>query len=299
MDYQQINKVYALSQENFIQLCEQSSSCRQISLALGYKNIGTYTYALLKQRIREINRPDLVEKLLEGNKKSPSIKTILASYTVEELQELISNSRTVTEILDKLGVKRTNGRGHSGRNFNALRKFCEQHNIDTSHFDSQVGIHNSTDKAKANIGEYFVNGIYRPTTNMRKIILREKLLPYVCSVCGNSGKWQGENLILQLHHIDGDNTNNKLSNLTFLCPNCHSQTQNFAARNHLSQVGKEVRENLTREQLKDKIRTQPLAKISKEFDISSSTLTCWCKEFNLPPTKKEINSYSDEEWEQL
>jgi len=42
-----------------------------------------------------------------------------------------------------------------------------------------------------------------------------------------------------------------------------------------------------------------LTEISKEFSISSATLTRWCQEFNLPSTKKEINSYSDEEWEQL
>lgn len=299
MGYQQENKVYALLQDEFIQLCEQESSCRQISLALGYKNISTYTYALLKQRIREINRPDLVEKLLEGNKKSIGIKTILASYTVEELQKIVSNSQTASEVLDEIGIKRINGDGHHGRNFDALKKYCKQYNIDTSHFDPQIGLRNNTEKAKANVKEYFVSGVYHPTTNMRKIILREKLLPYVCSVCGNTGEWQDKNLNLQLHHIDGDNTNNILSNLTFLCPNCHSQTPNFAARNQLSQVGKEIRKNLTREQLKNKIRTQPLTEISKEFNISSATLTRWCQEFNLPSTKKEIDSYSDEEWEQL
>jgi predicted HNH restriction endonuclease len=40
-------------------------------------------------------------------------------------------------------------------------------------------------------------------------------------VCGISD-WLGADLILQLHHIDGNRENNKEENLTLLCPNCHT-----------------------------------------------------------------------------
>jgi hypothetical protein len=36
---------------------------------------------------------------------------------------------------------------------------------------------------------------------------------------------------LALHHINGDNCDDRLENLALLCPNCHSQTENFAGRN--------------------------------------------------------------------
>ena len=36
---------------------------------------------------------------------------------------------------------------------------------------------------------------------------------------------------MELHHIDGDRTNHKLDNLQILCPNCHSQTATFRAKN--------------------------------------------------------------------
>jgi len=57
------------------------------------------------------------------------------------------------------------------------------------------------------------------------------LLPYRCSVCKQEGKWRGKPLTLQLHHKDGDSTNNSLKNLCFLCPNCHSQTSTYTGRN--------------------------------------------------------------------
>jgi hypothetical protein len=38
-------------------------------------------------------------------------------------------------------------------------------------------------------------------------------------------------IALHLHHVDGNSKNNSLSNLKILCPNCHSQTDNYAGRN--------------------------------------------------------------------
>ena len=40
--------------------------------------------------------------------------------------------------------------------------------------------------------------------------------------------------ILQIHHKDGDATNNKEENLQLLCPNCHAMTENFGSRNKKS-----------------------------------------------------------------
>lgn len=36
---------------------------------------------------------------------------------------------------------------------------------------------------------------------------------------------------LQIHHLDGDCTNNKLENIKLLCPNCHVMTSNHGSRN--------------------------------------------------------------------
>ena len=51
-----------------------------------------------------------------------------------------------------------------------------------------------------------------------------------CEVCGIS-EWRGQPLSLALHHLNGDGGDNRLENLQLLCPNCHSQTANFAGRN--------------------------------------------------------------------
>lgn len=51
-----------------------------------------------------------------------------------------------------------------------------------------------------------------------------------CQQC-STGEWQGKSLNLHLHHIDGDAYNNDLSNVMLLCPNCHSQTENYGVYN--------------------------------------------------------------------
>lgn len=52
-----------------------------------------------------------------------------------------------------------------------------------------------------------------------------------CKFCNIGPEWQDEPLVLQVDHIDGDSKNNSIDNLRILCPNCHSQTETFGAKN--------------------------------------------------------------------
>ena len=51
-----------------------------------------------------------------------------------------------------------------------------------------------------------------------------------CNRCGLN-EWLGEELILELEHIDGNNRNNDRTNLEMICPNCHSLTKTWRGRN--------------------------------------------------------------------
>ena len=61
-------------------------------------------------------------------------------------------------------------------------------------------------------------------------VRKHNLLSYICSECGNIGKHNGKPLVLQMDHINGVGDDNRLENLRFLCPNCHTQTSNFAGK---------------------------------------------------------------------
>ncbi len=63
---------------------------------------------------------------------------------------------------------------------------------------------------------------------IKKKLLEADLKEDKCEECNLPPLWNGKRLVLQLDHIDGDRTNNALSNLRLLCPNCHTQTNTFS-----------------------------------------------------------------------
>lgn len=159
---------------------------------------------------------------------------------------------------------------------------------------------------------------------------------YKCELCGwgQINPYSGL-LPLQLHHIDGNYKNNKIENLQILCPNCHSLTDNYKnmnkdsvrernkytgrkiIKNYCIDCGKEIKaestrckncelkhraiplENMlvTREELKKLIRTTPFTQIGKKYNVTDNAIRKWCDKFNLPRKVKDIQTYSDEEWE--
>lgn len=65
---------------------------------------------------------------------------------------------------------------------------------------------------------------------VKKILFDEKLKDYKCDICGLE-KWLEKDINLELHHINGNSSDHRSENLQLLCPNCHSQTDNFRGRN--------------------------------------------------------------------
>lgn len=105
-----------------------------------------------------------------------------------------------------------------------ISKIVKKYNIDISHFRSAKG-------REIDLNKIFCLTRNRQNAVVMRYILKYNLIPYKCADCGLESFYNGKKLVLQLHHIDGNNLNNKLENLTILCPNCHSQTDNFTGKN--------------------------------------------------------------------
>ena len=69
----------------------------------------------------------------------------------------------------------------------------------------------------------------RNRTHLKQRLFSAGLKENRCEVCGLT-EWLGEPLSMALHHVNGDGRDNRLENLQLLCPNCHSQTDNFSGR---------------------------------------------------------------------
>jgi 5-methylcytosine-specific restriction endonuclease McrA len=73
----------------------------------------------------------------------------------------------------------------------------------------------------------FVINVHR----LKQKLWRDGLKPLQCEECGWAKRAQHGRLPLELHHISGDKSDNRLENLIILCPNCHSLKDNHRGLN--------------------------------------------------------------------
>ena len=158
----------------------------------------------------------------------------MRQYTKEWLQELCQDSYSYAEVLQKAGRKQGGGTQAT------LRKKIEEFGIDISHFTGQQWhksphhqdtLCKNSSKEKYSLEEIFISNSPITQKVLRGYVERHNILEYRCVKCGCDGNWQGGQISLELDHIDGDNTNNKIENLRYLCPNCHALTETYRGRN--------------------------------------------------------------------
>lgn len=88
-----------------------------------------------------------------------------------------------------------------------------------------------------------------------------------------------------------------------ICPICNMSFFGRAEQKYCSQVcaHKEQQkcERPSRDVLKQEIRKVPFVQLGKKYGVSDKAISKWCIAYNLPNKKKDINFYSDEEWDKL
>ena len=75
------------------------------------------------------------------------------------------------------------------------------------------------------------------SNKLRKRLLNEGYKEPICESCFNE-YWLGNPIPLELDHINGDNSDNRLENLALLCPNCHALTPTYRGKNKGKAVNK-------------------------------------------------------------
>lgn len=146
-------------------------------------------------------------------------------YTKELLEENIKDCYSFAELARRLGLK------PEGSNPKTLKKKLDQFNIDYSHFTGQGW--NKELKFKPKVAKDLKDIMTKNSTyqsyKLLKRLIEEGIKEHKCECCGNT-EWNGKPIPLELHHIDGDHSNNTKENLQVLCPNCHAQTDNYRGK---------------------------------------------------------------------
>ena len=149
------------------------------------------------------------------------------SYTPDQLHTAIKESFSLAQVLKKLNIVAAGG------NYDTLKKQIKAKGFDTTHFTGKghlKGRHNPH-VPKIPLEEILVeNSTYLATDTLRRRLLRAGLFEHRCSSCRLT-EWFGDPIPLELDHINGKKTDNRIGNLRMICPNCHAKTPTYRGRN--------------------------------------------------------------------
>lgn len=156
-------------------------------------------------------------------------------WSQNRVSEAVKQSNCWFDCLDKLGVPKIGG------NYRTLKNKVKQYKLDVSHFSYRFakthnGKHYGRRLCNRPDEEIFSQGARIKVDNLKKVYIERVLGGDAhCEICGLRS-WRNQELVFQIHHIDGNHKNHSKTNLQLLCPNCHSQTDTFSNKKRKSQA---------------------------------------------------------------
>lgn len=150
-----------------------------------------------------------------------------SGYSKDEVIEIIRSSQSKAQVLEKMGL------AIKGGNYKVLDKFLLINSVDISHFLGQSIHKGKVFGPKRPIEDYLDKGFFIQSHKLKNRLIQEGIFEHMCYACGRS-RWEGQIIPLELDHMNGDHSDNSLSNLRLLCPNCHAQTSNYRGKNKKS-----------------------------------------------------------------
>jgi Zn finger protein HypA/HybF involved in hydrogenase expression len=229
--------------------------------------------------------------------------SIIYTVSKEEFKKIVKESSTFTEVLKKCKLD------NKGSNINTVKRRIRKDNLDSSHISKGLG-HNKGrvfESKRVSLQQatekYFIKNGKSQRQFLIKLIKRYNLINIICNECGIKDYWNNKKLSLQLDHVNGDGNDNRLENLRFLCPNCHSQTDTFAGKKHkikykcikcekdtkgnsnfcieCSHVNNRKVDRPSKEILEKEILYNSMVSIGKKYGVSDNAIRKWCQSYNI------------------
>lgn len=213
----------------------------------------------------------------------------------EQFVELLKKSSTISEVLFKLGYTvKGNSWGYS-----QVKRRMDDLNLDYSIFKGKSAVINTTKLNNVKKEDILKENCKHQRTVLRRYVIKNNLIPYKCAICGCT-EWQGKTLSLELDHINGVNNDNRLENLRFLCPNCHSQTSTYGSRNQqLNSSEYDIQDDLRKmvEEKYDEVKS--VKRVSSILGIRRCVVTKIVNESGQKHSNQKYIIRYDKDWNEL
>lgn len=213
----------------------------------------------------------------------------------EQFVELLKKSSTISEVLFKLGYTvKGNSWGYS-----QVKRRMDDLNLDYSIFKGKSAVIKTNKLNNARKEDILKENCKHQRTVLRRYIIKNNLIPYKCAICGCT-EWQGKTLSLELDHINGVNNDNRLENLRFLCPNCHSQTSTYGSRNQQTNSSEYDIPDDLRKMVEEKYNeVKSVKKVSSILGIRRCVVTKIVNESGQKHSNQKYIIRYDKDWNEL
>lgn len=223
--------------------------------------------------------------------------SIINNFTDTEFIAIVNNSNNYTEIMKQMGYKSVSGNG-----LKAVKNRIAKLNISTEHFTNQTkGIVRTTDNV-------FCKDSTANQSVLRHWYKKGNYTDYKCSICGQEPFWNGKPMTLILDHINGENHDDRIENLRWVCPNCNIQLDTFGAKNKKQSVNRcidcgveisrtscrcqkcsakyrqqqSMEDKPSKEQLYQELTNSNFSAVGRKYGVSDNAVRKWCAYYGLP-----------------
>lgn len=234
------------------------------------------------------------------------MESIVNQWNEDFVKQCVAESSSLKELQIKLGYS-----ANSGKVDNTIMKYCAEHDISLANLFAAEENKPSTKRTEANV---FCEGSTASQATLRRWYIKGEYTPYKCAICGQEPIWNGKPLTLTLDHINGVNTDDRLENLRWVCPNCDRQLDTFGSKNasfdmkrskkkifYCENCGKEVsfgsklcfdceqkrKANPNKPSAEDLVELLKsyngnFTAVGKTFGLTDNAIRRWCKSYGLP-----------------